>query len=344
MAHTEEAQEEATLRACTIAHHINCPLYLTSLSSKSSVDVVKEKRAKDHVIFGEITPASLACDGKEYWNSDWTKAAALVTSPPLRKDQCQDLITSVSKEDEGLDLVGSCHSTFNARQKALGLKDFTKIPLGVNGVEERMSCIWNECVESGKMSKERFVSVTSTNAAKIFGLFPDKGYIDVGSQADIVIWNPEATKTISSENHASKSDLNVFEGMTFKGQAETVILRGRVVVDEGDLKAVHGFGRYLPLAPYPIHVYDKIKSRPVLEYHPVIRNEDDLKVNGGDIPPPAPAKSIQPEKAPSQQISSIDLKSHPNSPDPPPVMTRTKHRSSIKIRNPPGGRSSGSFW
>ena len=94
MAHTEEAQEEATLRACTIAHHINCPLYLTSLSSKSSVDVVKEKRAKDHVIFGEITPASLACDGKEYWNSDWTKAAALVTSPPLRKDQCQDLITS----------------------------------------------------------------------------------------------------------------------------------------------------------------------------------------------------------------------------------------------------------
>ena len=84
-----------------------------------------------------------------------------------------------------LDLVGSQHSAFNARQKAIGLKDFTKIPIGTNGVEERLSIIWNESVACGKMSKERFVSVTSTNAAKIFGLYPDKGYIDVGSQADI---------------------------------------------------------------------------------------------------------------------------------------------------------------
>ena len=82
-------------------------------------------------------------------------------------------------------MVGSQHSAFNARQKAIGLKDFTKIPIGTNGVEERLSIIWNESVACGKMSKERFVSVTSTNAAKIFGLYPDKGYIDVGSQADI---------------------------------------------------------------------------------------------------------------------------------------------------------------
>ena len=134
--------------------------------------------------------------------------------------------------------------------------------------------------------------------------------------------------------------------MTFQGIPETVILRGRIMVDDSNVKAVQGFGRYLPLSPYPIHVYEKIKSRSssLLEYHPVIRNEEDLEVNGGDIPPPATAKSVQPEKAPSQQISSIDLKSHPNSPDPPPVMTRTKHRSSIKIKNPPGGRTSGSFW
>ena len=172
------------------------------------------------------------------------------------------------------------------------------------------------------------------------------GYIDVGSQADIVIWDPEASVTIDSKNHLSKSDLNIFEGMTFQGKPETVILRGRIMVDDNNIKAVQGFGRYVPLSPYPIHVYDKIKSRSLLEYHPVIRNEDDLKVNGGDIPPPATAKSVQPEKAPSQQISSIgtDLKLHPNSPDPPPIMTRTKHRSSIKIKNPPGGRTSGSFW
>ena len=134
-------------------------------------------KGKDHVVFGEITPACLACDGQGYWNQDWNSAAALVQSPPLRKGQLEDLATSTGQDDHGIDLVGSNHAAFNARQKALGLKDFTKIPLGVNGVEERMSVIWNQAVTPGHMTKERFVAVTSANAAKIFGLYPDKGNI-----------------------------------------------------------------------------------------------------------------------------------------------------------------------
>ena len=106
LAHTEDAEEEGTLRACTMAYQMNCPLYLTHLSTKSSLDIIEEKKSKHHVVFGEITPASLACDGKGYWNTDWTTAAALVASPPMRKGQCDDLATSLSKDDHGLGTYG----------------------------------------------------------------------------------------------------------------------------------------------------------------------------------------------------------------------------------------------
>ena len=200
-----------------------------------------------------------------------------------------------------------------------------------------------------KMTPERFVAATSANAAKIFGLYPDKGRIDVGSQADIVIWDPEATTQISTEEQISKSDLNIFEGMTFKGQVETVILRGRIVLFENNVKAVQGYGRFLPLSPYPAHVYEKIKAREesgLFNFQPVEREGDEIVING-DIPPPAQAISFQPEKAASQHISNIDLKLHPNEDEPEPVvhvLARHKHRSSIRVHNPPGGHTSGSFW
>ena len=227
--------------------------------------------------------------------------------------------------------------------------------MGANGIQERMMIVHDKC----NMTPEKFVAATSTNAAKVYGLYPDKGRIDVGSQADIVIWNPEVTTHITcntneNENYdqISKSDLNIFQGMSFKGKAETVILRGRVVLFEGDLKVVHGHGRFLPLSPYPAHVYEKIKAREqqMFNLHPVERKEnEEIKINGNDIPPPASPISFQPEKAASLHISNIDLKLHPNDEDPLQepvvhVLARNKHRSSIRIRNPPGGQTSGSFW
>ena len=218
--------------------------------------------------------------------------------------------------------------------------------VGANGVQERMMVVHDKC----KMTPERFVAATSSNAAKIFGLYPDKGRIDEGSQADIVIWDPAATTQISTDAQISKSDLNIFEGMDFKGKAETVILRGRIVLDEDNLKVLQGYGRFLPLSPYPAHVYEKIKAREdsMFNFHPVERKDEEILING-DIPPPAPAISFQPEKAASQHISSIDLKLHPNEDEAEAepvvhVLARHKHRSSIRIRNPPGGQTSGSFW
>lgn len=347
LAYSEEAEEEATMRSCTLANQMNCPLYLSTVSCSTATDIIRSKKSKGHVVYSEVTPAALACNGTAYWNADWQKAAALVALPPVRNDQNDALVDAITK---GLDCVSSNHAAFNLSQKALGIKDFTKIPKGVNGVEERMSIIWEKAVASGKMTKERFVDVTSTVAAKIFGLYPDKGCIEVGSIADIVIWDPEAETIIRTEDQISKSDFNIFEGMTVRGKADTVILRGRVAVDEGQMKAAQGHGRFVQLSPYPVHVYEKIKARKVLDFQPVIRSEEEFASKSEDIPPPTPPKSFQPEKASSQHISQFDLKSHPidtpiTEEEPTTLLSRsTKHRSSIRIRNPPGGKTSGSFW
>ena len=128
LSHTEEAEEEATLRACILANQMNCPLYLSNISSTSTVDIISSKRKKGHVVYAEVTPAALAGDGEAYWDKDWKKAAANVASPPVRKEQKQGLCEKLNDGDLGLDLVGSNHAAFNAKQKALGQTDFTKIP------------------------------------------------------------------------------------------------------------------------------------------------------------------------------------------------------------------------
>ena len=345
LAHSEEAEEEATLRACTLAHQINCPLYLAHISCPATTAIIASRQNKGHVVFGEVTPAALACNDVSYWDKDWKTAASLVASPPIRKEHCAALADALAK-DLGLDLVGSNHAAFNSQQKALGLEDFSQIPVGTNGVEERLSVVWNQGIEL--MSAQRFVAVTSSNAAKMFGLYPDKGHIEVGSQADIVIWDPEAFKSVCIEDQCSKSDLNIFHGLTFKGRPDVVILRGKVVLEEGEVRAVQGHGRALPLSPYPTHVYQKIKERQIFNFVPVERKEQDF---AGEVPPPLPTKSYQPEKAASLHISNIDLKSHPNngndqesSADDVILKRSNRHRSSIRIKNPPGGRATGSFW
>jgi dihydropyrimidinase len=168
----------------------------------------------------------------------------------------------------------------------MGKGDFTKIPNGVNGVEERMSLVWEKGVVSGKMDPSRFVAVTSTNAAKIFNMYPKKGCIDVGSDADIVIWDPKLEHTISVATHHSAVDFNIFEvhnfifliffsvekiihsiaicllqGMTCRGGPEYVIANGRVTVDEGQVKAVQGYGSFIPTPAFAPFVYDAVAER-----------------------------------------------------------------------------------
>ena len=250
--------------------------------------------------------------------------------------------------------MGSSHCTFNTSQKALGSRDFTKIPAGVNGVEARMSVLWERAVRQGKLDPTGFVALTSALPAKIFNMWPDKGRIEVGSEADIVIWNPNASKKISANDHQLKVDFNVFEGMECHGVAETVICRGKIVVDEGQIRVMQGYGRFLPLKPYSDYVYDKVRDKEMEDAAPraVARTEADMEVvttNGsGEIPPPTPRKTNQAIPAPSQQQSTFDLNDHPNAPDfdspAVSVARQSPARSSVRVRAPPGGRSSGGFW
>ncbi len=160
-----------------------------------------------------------------------------------------------------LDCTGTDNCTFNSQQKAMGRDDFTKIPNGINGLQDRMGVIWERGVASGVMTKERFVEVTSTTAAKIFNIYPQKGVIAPGSDADIVVWNPDKIRIISAKTHEHAVDFNIFEGMKVHGIAEYVLTNGRIVVDDGQLKVVRGAGRFIPNPPFSPFIYDQVKAK-----------------------------------------------------------------------------------
>ncbi|KAK6027181.1 amidohydrolase family protein, partial [Ostertagia ostertagi] len=295
-------EAEATNRACVMASQANCPLYVVHVMSKGAAQAIAHHRHK-------------ACTHKMLIFKDWVHAAQYVMSPPLSRDpstpdalmdmlaagelhltgtdnctfNCQqklvgrDDFTKIPNGVNGVEdrmsvvwdrgvytgkidpmrfvqitsgelhLTGTDNCTFNCQQKLVGRDDFTKIPNGVNGVEDRMSVVWDRGVYTGKIDPMRFVQITSSTAAKIFNIYPKKGRVAVGSDADLVIWDPDATRKIS-KGHSSPR-------MVVHGVAETTISRGKVVWSNNTLTTEAGSGRFIPLAPFAPYVFATIPQR-----------------------------------------------------------------------------------
>ena len=154
----------------------------------------------------------------------------------------------------------------------MGKDDFSKIPNGVNGIEDRMSVIWEHGVRTGKLTPSEFVAVTSTNAAKIFNIHPQKGSIEPGADADVVVWDPERSRTISAETHNQNIDFSIYEGMTVTGVPAVTISQGNVVYEDGELKTVRGAGRYIKRPCFPSYWHNQMLRNEMAEPTPVDRD------------------------------------------------------------------------
>lgn len=239
-----KAESEGVHRAIALAEMAGTPVYIVHLSSYDALKQVKIARDEGIPAFAETCPQYLFLD-YSYYEKEGFEGAKYVMTPALREKWNQDeLWTGLRMND--LQLVSTDHCPFCFKdQKELGRDDFSKIPNGGPGVENRMSLIYNGGVAQGRIGLNRFVEITSTAAAKIFGLFPRKGTIAVGSDADIVIFDPDKKMTISAKTHHMNVDYNCYEGMEVTGVTETVLSRGKTIIEDGKYLGNPGDGKFL---------------------------------------------------------------------------------------------------
>ncbi|XP_004926820.1 dihydropyrimidinase isoform X2 [Bombyx mori] len=352
----EEVESEAVNRACVIANQANSPLYIVHMMSKSAVRALQLARNKQkQPVYGETLAATVGTDGTHYRNSCFRHAAAHVLSPPLRPDPSTPQAMVEALADDHLQLIGSDNCTFHEKDKEIGKGNFSKIPNGVNGVEDRMTILWQKGVNTGIMDPCRFVAVTSSSAAKIFNLWPQKGRVAVNSDADIVVWDPRLEKTITAASHKQAVDFNIFEGQHVVGGPQYVIVNGRVCLDDGELRVVEGLGKFLKTPINSPYVYGEQNlshgDHDLLE--PLSRDSPD-RVNGSSVPTdlalvnkhleglsvtssgcstPTGRKMRDPMQR-DLQNSTFSISKETEGLD-----TKT----SVRVRNPPGGKSSG-LW
>jgi D-hydantoinase len=238
------AEAEGVHRAIAIAEMAEAPVYIVHLSCADALEQVREARDRGLPAFAETCPQYLFLSYDNYEEPGF-EGAKYVMTPPLREKWNQAELWKGLKTDD-LQVISTDHCPFCMKeQKELGLDDFSKIPNGAPGVEHRVPLIYNGGVVENRISLNRFVELTSTAAAKMFGLFPKKGTIAVGSDADIVIFDPEKQQTISAQSHHMNVDYSAYEGKTITGVVETVLSRGRVVIEAGEYKGKAGDGQFL---------------------------------------------------------------------------------------------------
>jgi len=239
-----ELEGEATSRAITLAKVADCPLYIVHLSAAHALQAVAEARDAGQNVFAETCPQYLYLTLDDLARPDF-EGAKFVCSPPLRTpDHGAALWRGLRTND--LSIVSTDHCPFCFKdQKELGRGDFAKIPNGIPGVEHRMDLL-HQGVVAGEITLPRWVETCSTTPARMFGLYPRKGTIAVGSDADIVVYDPAARQTLSAGTHHMNVDYSAYEGMEITGKVAVTISRGRVVVADGEFRGSAGHGSFLP--------------------------------------------------------------------------------------------------
>ncbi len=239
-----KAEAEGVHRAIAIAEMANSPVYIVHLSCYDALKEVQNARDLGLPAYAETCPQYLFLD-YSYYEQPGFEGAKYVMTPPLRGKENQELLWRGLRSND-LQVISTDHCPFCMKeQKEMGIDDFSKIPNGGPGVEHRMSLIYNGGVAQGRINLNRFVELTSTAAAKIFGLFPRKGTIAVGSDADIVVFDPNREQTISAATHHMRVDYSAYEGWKIKGVTEVVLSRGNVIVENGEWKGKTGAGQFL---------------------------------------------------------------------------------------------------
>ncbi|MGK9051914.1 dihydropyrimidinase [Neorhizobium petrolearium] len=240
---------EATNRAIIIADMAGVPLYVVHTSCEQAHEAIRRARQNGMRVYGEPLIQHLTLDESEYFNKDWDHAARRVMSPPFRNKQHQDSLWA-GLSSGSLQVVATDHCAFTTDQKRYGVGDFRSIPNGTGGLEDRMPMLWTYGVATGRITMNEFVAVTSTNIAKILNIYPRKGAILAGADADIVVWDPKRSKTISSKTQQSAIDYNVFEGKEVTGLPRYTLTRGVVAVEDGAIKTREGHGQFVKREPF----------------------------------------------------------------------------------------------
>jgi dihydropyrimidinase len=238
-----EAEGEATSRAIDLARIAETQLYVVHVTCSQALEAIARAKSKNQPVFGETCPQYLLLEDSVYEKPDF-EGAAYVIAPPLRPVGHQEALWKGIESDQ-LDVVGTDHCPFNMGQKEAGREDFRIIPGGAAGVEHRLSLLYTYGVLQNRIDLHHFVDLVSTRPARIFGLYPRKGSIRVGADADLVLWDPSAENRISVRTHHQRCDRNIYEGFKTRGAPSVVIAAGKIVFASGDLRVEPGAGRFL---------------------------------------------------------------------------------------------------
>lgn len=238
----EVTEAEASARFTDMLHYTGCPGYIVHMTCEGALNAVRKATQRNQKVFVETCSQYLMIDASLYEREDGAK---WVMSPPLREKKDQEALWSGI--NQGLiQVVGTDHCPFTLEQKAMGKDNFAKIPNGHPAIEHRIEFMYSEGVRKGKISLNKFVEVCSTNASKIFGMYPRKGTIAIGSDADIVIFDPTKKHTISVNTHHMNCDYSGYEGWEVIGKTETVLLRGKVAIENEKCLLNPGDGKFIP--------------------------------------------------------------------------------------------------